>query len=63
MAGEIIFPWVKASTGTSIPFKWTIGNARYEVHNPELESFDLAVSRRKYSYWLIGVFDKNILIG
>ena len=42
MAGEIIFLWVKAFTGTSIPFKWTIGNARYEVHNPELESFDLA---------------------
>ena len=42
MAGEIIFPWVKASTGTSMPFKWTIGNACYEVHNPELESFDLA---------------------
>ena len=42
MAGEILFPWVKASTGTSMPFKWTIGNARYEVHKPELESFDLA---------------------
>ena len=25
-----------------MPFKWTIGNAHYEVHNPELESFDLA---------------------
>ena len=42
MAGEIIFPWVKASTGTSMPFKWTIRNSRYEVHSPELESFDLA---------------------
>ena len=42
MAGEIIFPWVKASTGTSMTFKWTIGNTRYEVHNPELEIFDLA---------------------
>ena len=42
MAGEIIFPWVKASTGTSIPIKWTIQNSPYEIHSPELESFELS---------------------
>ena len=42
MAGEIIFPWVKASTGTSIPIKWTIQNSHYEIHSPELESFELS---------------------
>ena len=26
-------------------------------------AFLCTLSRRKYSYWLIGVFDKNILIG
>ena len=35
------FPWIKSTTGTPLSFKWMQGNQRYEIHSPELVSFEL----------------------
>ena len=35
------FPWIKSTTRTPLSFKWMQGNQHYEIHSPELVSFEL----------------------